>query len=164
MIRRGDFKYNYYKSDTAELYDLRKDPFGNAQSGRLAGVSGQSGRNAGPALQVASAGIKSGAALSHNGDMVTLNELRGERREEILPAGRRGARNVRVFGSVARGEANESSDLDLLVAWEPGRSLLDHAGLVEDLQELLGMKVHVGTENPLHWYVRERILREARPL
>jgi predicted nucleotidyltransferase len=103
--------------------------------------------------------------LSHNRDMVTLDKLRGERREEILRlAKRRGAHNLRVFGSVARNEASESSDLDLLVAWEPGRSLLDHAGLVEDLQELLGMKVHVGTEKSLHWYVRERILREATPL
>ena len=103
--------------------------------------------------------------LSHNGDMVTLDSLRAERKEEILRlAERRGAHNLRVFGSVARGEANEGSDLDLLVAWEPGRSLLDHAGLVQDLQELLGMKVHVGTEKSLHWYVRDKILREATPL
>ena len=97
--------------------------------------------------------------------MVNLDTLRAERREEILRlAERRGACSLRVFGSVARGEANEDSDLDLLVAWEPGRSLLDHAGLVEDLQELLGVKVHVGTEKSLHWYVRDRILREAMPL
>ena len=97
--------------------------------------------------------------------MVTLDTLRAERREEILRlAERRGAHSLRVFGSVARGEANENSDLDLLVAWEPGRSLLDHAGLVHDLQELLGMKVHVGTEKSLHWYVRDRILHEAKPL
>jgi predicted nucleotidyltransferase len=97
--------------------------------------------------------------------MVTLDTLRAERREEVLLiAKRRGAHDVRVFGSVARGEASENSDLDLLVAWEPGRSLLDHAGLVQDLQELLGMKVHVGTEKSLHWYVRDRILREATPL
>ena len=97
--------------------------------------------------------------------MVTLNALRSFRREEILRlAQRRGARNLRVFGSVARGEANQDSDLDLLVDWEPNRSLLDHAGLVQDLQELLGTKVHVGTEKSLHWYVRERILREATPL
>ena len=97
--------------------------------------------------------------------MVTLDALRAERREEVLLlAQRRGAHNLRVFGSVARGEANENSDLDLLVAWEPGRSLLDHAGLVQDLQELLGVKVHVGTEKSLHWYVRDRILREATPL
>jgi predicted nucleotidyltransferase len=97
--------------------------------------------------------------------MGTLDTLRAERREEILRlAGRRGAHSLRVFGSVARGDANENSDLDLLVAWEPGRSLMDHAGLVEDLQELLGMKVHVGTETSLHWYVRDRILREATTL
>lgn len=97
--------------------------------------------------------------------MVTLDTLRAERREEILRlAGQRSAHSLRVFGSVARGEANENSDLDLLVAWEPGRSLLDHAALVQDLQELLGMKVHVGTEKSLHRYVRDRILREATPL
>ena len=96
---------------------------------------------------------------------MTLDRLRAERREEILRlAERRGAHNLRVFGSVARNEANENSDLDLLVAWESGRSLLDHSGLVQDLQELLGMKVHVGTEKSLHWYVRHRILREATPL
>ena len=97
--------------------------------------------------------------------MLTLETLRKERRDEILRlAEQRGAGSLRVFGSVARGEANENSDLDLLVAWQPGRSLMDHAGLVQDLQELLGTKVHVGTEKSLHWYVRDRILREATPL
>jgi predicted nucleotidyltransferase len=97
--------------------------------------------------------------------MLSLNTLRTEQREGILRlAEQRGAQDIRVFGSVARGEANENSDLDLLVSWGPGRSLLDHAGLVQDLQELLGVKVHVGTEKSLHWYVRDRILREAKPL
>jgi len=87
--------------------------------------------------------------LSHNKDMVTLDTLRAEQRDEILRLAEwRGARSLRVFGSVARGEAKEGSDLDLLLEWEPGRSLLDHAGLVQDLQELLGMKVHVGLKNP----------------
>ena len=96
---------------------------------------------------------------------MTLNTLRMERRAEIIRlAQRRGAHSLRVFGSVARNEGTENSDLDLLVDWEPGRSLMDHAGLVQDLQDLLGMKVHVGTEQSLHWYVRERILREATPL
>lgn len=103
--------------------------------------------------------------MSNNRVMVTLDVLRAEQRDEILRlAKRHGARSLRVFGSVARGEAKEGSDLDLLVEWEPGRDLLDHAGLVQDLEELLGMKVHVGTEKSLHWYVRDRILREATPL
>jgi len=103
--------------------------------------------------------------LSHKRTAVDLKTLRVDRRPEILGLARkRGAHNLRVFGSVARGEAQEGSDLDLLVEWEPGRSLLDHAGLVQDLQDLLGMKVHIGTEKSLHWYVRERILREAAPL
>ena len=97
--------------------------------------------------------------------MVNLDTLRTEWREQILRlAEQRGRAQPRVFGSVALGEANENSDLDLLVAWEPGRSLMDHAALVANLQELLGMKVHVGTEKSLHWYVRDRILREATPL
>jgi predicted nucleotidyltransferase len=103
--------------------------------------------------------------LTHNKTMLSLNTLRAERRDEINRlAARRGAYDLRVFGSVARGEATEDSDLDLLVCWEPGRSLLDHAGLVQDLQELLGVKLQIGTEQSLHWYVRDRILREATPL
>ncbi len=94
--------------------------------------------------------------------MITLETLRSELRGEIRRlAERHGARNLRLFGSVARGEAKAASDIDLLVDWEPGRSLLDHVGLVQDLQELLGMRVQLGTERSLHWYVRDRILREA---
>ena len=69
--------------------------------------------------------------------------------------------NRRGIGSVAHGEANKNIDLDLLVAWEPGRSLLDHAGRIQDLQHLLRIRVPVGTENSLHCYVRDRILQEA---
>jgi uncharacterized protein len=106
-----------------------------------------------------------GLCLSHNEDVVTLDKLRMEHRAEILQlAARCGAHSLRVFGSVACGEANPNSDLDLRVGWEPGWSLMDHAGLVQDLEALLGMKLHVGTEKSLHWYIRDRILKEATPL
>lgn len=94
---------------------------------------------------------------------MSLEELLKEKREEILRiCAKYGARNVRVFGSVARGEGGEDSDLDLLVEFEPGRSLLDHAGLVVELEELLGCKVDVVSEKGLHWLLRRRILKEAR--
>jgi predicted nucleotidyltransferase len=93
------------------------------------------------------------------------DDLLRERREEILRiAAKYGARNVRVFGSVARGEASYESDVDLLVEFESGRTLLDQAGLVVELEELLGRKVDVVTEGGLYWLLRRRILKEARPL
>ena len=72
-----------------------------------------------------------------------------------------GARNVRVFGSVARGEARPDSDLDLLVDMEPGRSLFDLGGLLIDLQAALGIEVDVVTEKGLRSRIRERVLQEA---
>jgi predicted nucleotidyltransferase len=96
---------------------------------------------------------------------MTVNELLKEKREEILQiASRYGAFNVRVFGSVARGEAELDSDVDFLVEMEPGRSLLDLGGLLMDLQELLGRDVDVVTENGLHWYIHDKVMREAKPL
>lgn len=94
-----------------------------------------------------------------------INELLKEKREEILRiAASHGARNVRVFGSVARGDAGESSDIDLLVDMEPGRSLLDRGELIADLRDLLGRKVDVVTEEGVYWLLKRRILKEARPL
>ena len=94
-----------------------------------------------------------------------LDQLLQEKREDILRiAAEHGARNVRVFGSAARRDAGEGSDIDLLVEFEPGRTLLDHAALVADLEELLGRKVDVVTESGLYWLLRRRILKEARAL
>jgi len=94
-----------------------------------------------------------------------IDEILKEKREEILRmAEKRGARNVRVFGSAARGETNEKSDIDFLVDLEPGRSLLDLGGLWWELNELLGVKVDVVTERGLRERIRERVLKEAVPL
>jgi hypothetical protein len=96
---------------------------------------------------------------------VTLEELLYEKRTEILQlAARHGARDVRVFGSVARGEADTESDVDFLVNMEPGRSLLDMGGLLMDLRELLNCEVDVVTEAGLRARIRQRVLSEAKPL
>lgn len=96
---------------------------------------------------------------------MTLGELLEAKREDILRiAARHGARNVRVFGSAARGEADEASDVDFLVEMEPGRSLLDMGGLLMELRALIGRDVDVVTERGLKARIRERVLREALPL
>jgi predicted nucleotidyltransferase len=85
-----------------------------------------------------------------------------EKHEEILHiATMHGARTVRVFGSVARGEVDAASYLDLLVEMEPGRSLLDLGGLLMELQDLLGCRVDVVTEKGLRERIRDRVLKEA---
>lgn len=96
---------------------------------------------------------------------MTVSALVNEKRDDILRlATAHGARNVRVFGSVARGEADAASDIDLLVDLEPGRGLLDLGGLLMDLQALLDRPVDVVTERGLRERIRERVLREAVPL
>ncbi|MFI5379865.1 MAG: nucleotidyltransferase family protein [Tepidisphaerales bacterium] len=94
----------------------------------------------------------------------SLAALRHRRAEILAAAHSRGALNVRIIGSVARGEADEASDVDFLVDFEPGRTVLDHAGLIVDLQGLLGVKVDVADSDGLRSRVRERVLREAQPL
>lgn len=90
--------------------------------------------------------------------------LKGQREEILRLAAQHGAKNIRVFGSVVRGEADEQSDVDFLVEMEPGRSLLDMGGLLMDLQGLLGRKVDVVSERGLRTRIRARVLREAVPL
>lgn len=94
-----------------------------------------------------------------------IDALLKTHREEILAIARRhGASNVRVFGSVARGQASPDSDIDILVDLELGRSLLDHAQLQIDLEALLGRKVDVVTARGLRPRLRDRVLQEAIPL
>jgi len=92
-------------------------------------------------------------------------ELLESRRNEILDlAATYGAKNIRVFGSVARGEGGPGSDVDLLVDMEKGRNLLDLVGFWQDLEELLGCRVDVITDGGISPYLRERVYAEALPL
>jgi predicted nucleotidyltransferase len=94
-----------------------------------------------------------------------LQELIQGKRQEILTiALKHGAYNVRLFGSVARGEADEKSDVDVLVELEPDRSLLGLGGILADLENLLNCKVDVVTEKGLKSRIRDRVLQEAVPL
>jgi len=90
--------------------------------------------------------------------------LRLKRAEILRIAARHGARNVRVFGSAVRGEMRPESDVDFLVDVGQEHSPFFPGGLLSDLEDLLGCPVDVVTENALHWYIRERVLREAVPL
>ncbi|HYO50445.1 MAG TPA: nucleotidyltransferase family protein [Chloroflexia bacterium] len=94
-----------------------------------------------------------------------VNILKTKRHEILSIAASHGARNVRVFGSFARGEAVMGiSDLDLLVQLEPGYSLLDIIAIKQDLEDLLGCEVDVVTEAAISPYIREQVLREATTL
>ena len=92
-------------------------------------------------------------------------ELLKEKRNSVIAlAARHGAKNLRVFGLVSRGDARPTSDIDLLVKMKEGRSLLDLSTLVLDLQGFLGVKMDVVSEDGLYWLLRRRILKEAKPL
>ena len=96
---------------------------------------------------------------------MTSSELLRQHRAGVLTlAAKHGATHVRVFGSVARGEADEASDIDFLVRMAPGRSLFDLGALVMDLEDLLGRRVDVVTERGLRPRAREHILRDAVPV
>ncbi len=84
------------------------------------------------------------------------------KREEILYIARtHGALSVRIFGSYARGEEQPSSDIDLIVEMEPGRSLLDIIAIKQEVEDLVGKKVDVVTEAALSPYLRDEVLQEA---
>jgi hypothetical protein len=96
---------------------------------------------------------------------MTIEQLVHEKRDQIQRiAAKHGARNIRVFGSVARGEAREDGDIDFLVDTGLVTSSWFPAGLVLDLEEVLGCKVEIVTEKGLSPFLKERILQEALPL
>jgi uncharacterized protein len=94
-----------------------------------------------------------------------VQELLQEKREEILAiAAKHGAKNVRVFGSVVRGQETPESDIDFLIDLGEKRSPWFPTGLIRDLEALLGRKVDVVTAKSVHYFIRDRILEEAKPL
>ncbi len=96
---------------------------------------------------------------------MSLLELLRQKRADILHiAARHGASNIRVFGSVARGEEDPDSDIDLLIEKGSTTSSWFPAGLVLDLEEALGHRVEIVTEQALSPYLRDRVLKEAVPL
>ena len=96
---------------------------------------------------------------------MTIDQLRREKREEIQRiAAKHGAVNVRVFGSVVRGDAHGESDVDFLVDTGPVTSSWFPAGLVLDLEEILGCRVEVVTEKGLSPFLKDHVLQEAVPL
>jgi uncharacterized protein len=90
--------------------------------------------------------------------------LKGKRNDILRIAAAHGATNVRVFGSVARGDAKPDSDIDLLVEFKHGCGPWYGGGLIADLEDLLKRRVDIATVEDLHWYVRDRVLQEAVPL
>lgn len=98
-------------------------------------------------------------------ETIDLARLLQDKREDILRiAEKHGASNVRVFGSVARGEAGPDSDIDLLIDVGPVHSSWFPGGLIVDLEDLLGRRVDVAEPQTLHWFIRDQVLSEARPL
>ena len=104
--------------------------------------------------------------VAHIGSIIviTKEDILKHREAIIAVAKQYGAEDVRIFGSVARGDATEDSDVDFLVRFEPGRSLFDQGGLLMDLRELLGMKVDVVSEGALTGRFGQIVQREAAPL
>jgi predicted nucleotidyltransferase len=104
-------------------------------------------------------------ARSDKAKKSSIEVLLQDKREEILRiAEKHGACNVRVFGSVVHGEATDNSDIDLLVDTSEKTSPWFPAGLIEELEQVLGKRVDVVTSNGLYWLLRRRILKEARSL
>ena len=96
--------------------------------------------------------------------MSLLKLIKNKKREILNLAEKYGAYNIRIFGSVARGEDDEKSDIDFLVDFKKGVSLLDWGGLLMELRDLLGHNVDVATEKVLKRRIKDRVLKEAKPL
>jgi hypothetical protein len=95
---------------------------------------------------------------------ITLDDLRARRDEIVRLAAQHGAFNVRIFGSVARGDAMPDSDVDFIVSFRPKTSIFAQVGLWQDLQELLGCEIDLIADHPSGGKVMHAALKEAVPL
>lgn len=94
-----------------------------------------------------------------------IHDMLEEKRDKIVQiAEKHGASNIRIFGSALRGEATPESDVDFLVDVGSDHSPFFPGGMVADLEDFLGCRVDIVTENGLHWYIRDKVLNEAVPL
>ena len=96
--------------------------------------------------------------------MTALEKLRQKKADILALVQRYGAENIRVFGSVLHGDERPDSDIDLLVDWDKEHSLFDKIGLRDDLEDLLGKKVDLCQAKTLHWFVKDSIIADAKPL
>ena len=142
-------------------YTMRKiRRAGEGFDGRPRGAVGQGSESRGHPRNAPSGGNVV-ASMRSVAAQIDLRRLRARRAEILRHAAEHGARNVRVFGSVVRGESGTSSDVDLLVEMEPGRSLIDLVGLWQDLEDMLGTHVDVISDGGVSPHLRERIYAEA---
>lgn len=156
----------YTTAELAQLYGLSRSTVARlVDRGRIPA------RRVGAHRRIFRADLEAARLLPGTGDPTSLHQTPPRKRDalELAPrireaARRRGASNVRLFGSVARDDADVLSDVDLLVDLEPGRSLLDLAQLELDLEALFGRRVDLGTTGSLRERLRERVLAEAIPL
>ncbi len=96
--------------------------------------------------------------------MITREDIFNRREDILAIAEQHGAHDVRIFGSVARGDVAEASDLDLIVRFDPDRTLFDHGGLIMDLRDLLGVDVNVISEAGMRDRFRRHVMKDVIPL
>jgi excisionase family DNA binding protein len=156
----------YTTAELARLYGLSRSTVARlVDRGRIPA------RRVGAHRRIFKADLEAEGLLPGGGSQGRGHRLAPRRRDVLVMAarvrelaGERGATNVRLFGSVARDEADVLSDVDLLVDLEPGRSLIDLAQLELDLEALFGRRVDVGTTASLRERIRDRVMAEAVPL
>lgn len=157
MVSFQDFLTHYYEVNPEAVWKIAEHDLPNLKR-KVDAVLEQAEKAGGHSN-------RAGSIASRQKLAKAIDELLQTKREDILrTAWKHGASNVRIFGSVARGEADGESDIDLLVDMAPGRTLFDIGELLIELQNLLGRQVDVVTEKSLNDHIRERVLHEAVPL